>query len=205
MLDVAAIRAQFPGLKRDAVFFDGPGGSQTPQCVVDAVVDYLIHRNANTGGIFSTGRESDALLDATHLACAEFVGSSDPGEIVFGQNMSTHTFTMSRALAKTWKAGDEVIVSRLDHDANVSPWVLAAKDAGAIVKYIPVKHSDCTLDLDALRAMLSPRTKLVAVGCASNAVGTINPVKEIAKWVHDVGGLVYLDAVHYAPHHAIDV
>ncbi len=205
MLDVAAIRRQFPGLARRAVFFDGPGGSQTPQGVIDAMVDYLIHKNANTGGIFSTGRKSDALLDEAHKAAGEFVGTDDPGEIVFGANMSTHTFTMSRVLAKTWKAGDEVIVTKLDHDANVSPWVLAARDAGAVVKYIPVKHEDCTLDLEAFKAMLSPRTKLVAIGCASNATGTINPVKQMTAWTHAVGGLTYLDAVHFAPHALIDV
>lgn len=205
MFDVQSIRAQYPGLKRDAVFFDGPGGSQTPQSVIDAMVDYLIHKNANTGGIFATGKVSDALLDEAHKAAGEFVGTDDPGEIVFGQNMSTHTFNMSRALGRTWKAGDEVIVTKLDHDANVSPWVLAAKDAGATVKYIPVKHEDCTLDLEAFKKMLSPRTKLVAIGCASNATGTINPVKQMTAWTHEVGGLTYLDAVHYAPHALIDV
>lgn len=205
MLDIPSIRGQFPGLARNGIFFDGPGGSQAPRRVVDAVADYLVHKNANTGGIFATARQSDALLDEAHRAAADFLGTTDPGEIVFGQNMTTHTFAISRALAKTWRAGDEVIVTRLDHDANVSPWVLAARDAGATVKFVPVRHADCTLDLDALRAMFSPRTKLVAVGCASNAVGSINPVKQIAAWAHAVGALVYLDAVHYAPHASIDV
>ena len=205
MFDISAIRHHFPGLKRSAIFFDGPGGSQTPQSVIDAMVDYMIHKNANTGGIFTTGRQSDALIDEAHKAAGDFVGTDDPGEIIFGNNMSTHAFALSRSLAKTWKPGDEIIVTRLDHDANVSPWVLAAKDAGAIVKFAPVRHEDCTLDQDEFRKLLSPKTKFAAIGVASNATGTINPVKQMIADVHQFGGLVFLDAVHYAPHAAIDV
>ncbi|MBI2825131.1 MAG: cysteine desulfurase-like protein [Planctomycetia bacterium] len=209
-LDVAACRARFPALQRKfggrpAVYFDGPAGSQVPQCVIDAMVDYLSNRNANHGGLFATSRESDAMLAVAHAAVADLVGTSDPLTVVFGANMTTLTFALSRAIARTWRAGDEVLVTRLDHDANVTPWVLAARDAGAVVRHVSVRADDCTLNLDDLRAQLSPRTRLVAVGCASNAVGTVNPVAEIVRLAHDTGALVFLDAVHYAPHRLIEV
>ncbi|MEX2185326.1 MAG: cysteine desulfurase-like protein [Pirellulales bacterium] len=208
--DIAAVREQFPALQRcvgdrPAVFFDGPAGSQAPRRVIDAIAEYLTYRNANHGGVFATSVESDAMLDAAHRAAAEFVGSDDAGTVAFGANMTTLTLALSRSLARTWKAGDEVIVTRLDHDANVTPWVLAARDAGATVRHVAIRREDCTLDLDDFRAKLSPRTRLVAVGCASNAVGTINPVAEIARLAHDAGSLVFLDAVHYAPHGLVDV
>ncbi|RIK79607.1 MAG: cysteine desulfurase-like protein [Planctomycetota bacterium] len=208
--DVPAIRERIPALarriyERPAVFFDGPAGSQTPQRVIDAIADYLAHRNANHGGVFATSIESDRMLDAAHEVAATFVGSDDPGTIAFGANMTTLTFALSRALARTWRAGDDVIVTRLDHDANVTPWVLAAEDAGATARHVEIRREDCTLDLDDFRAKLSPKTRLVAVGCASNAVGTINPVAEITRLAHDAGALVFLDAVHYAPHALIDV
>lgn len=208
--NVPALRERIPALarcvsNRPAVFFDGPAGSQTPRRVIDAIADYLAHRNANHGGVFATSIESDRMLDAAHEVAATFVGSDDPGTIAFGANMTTLTFALSRALARTWKAGDEVIVTRLDHDANVTPWVLAARDAGATVRHVEICREDCTLDLDDFCAKLSPKTRLVAVGCASNAVGTINPVAEIARRAHDAGALVFLDAVHYAPHALIDV
>jgi cysteine desulfurase family protein (TIGR01976 family) len=208
--DVPAIRERIPALARrvndrPAVFFDGPAGSQTPQRVIDAISDYLANRNANHGGVFATSVESDKMLDAAHEVAATFVGSDDPGTIAFGANMTTLTFALSRALATTWKPGDEVIVTRLDHDANVTPWVLAARDAGATVQHVDIRREDCTLDLDDFRRKLSPRTRLVAVGCASNAVGTINPVAVITRLAHDDGALVFLDAVHFAPHALIDV
>lgn len=208
--DVAAIRSQFPALARrvgdkPAVFFDGPAGSQVPQRVVDAISDYLVNRNANHGGVFATAVESDAMLAEAHRAAADFVGNDDPGTVAFGANMTTLTFALSRSLARTWQPGDEVIVSRLDHDANFTPWVLAARDAGATVKHIDIRREDCTLDLESFRKQLSSRTRMVAVGCASNAVGTINPVAEITRLAHEVGAYVFLDAVHYAPHAAIDV
>ncbi len=210
MFDVQRSRGQFPALSRkihgqDAIYFDGPAGSQVPRCGVDAVGEYLLHTNANHGGAFTTGRESDALLAEAHQAVADLLGTSDPDLVAFGPNMTTLTFALSRALARTWKPGDEILVTRLDHDANVTPWVLAARDAGATVRYVGLRSADCTLDLDDLRRQLSPRTRLVAVGCASNAVGTINPVQRIAEWAHAVGALVFLDAVHFAPHGLMDV
>jgi cysteine desulfurase family protein (TIGR01976 family) len=203
-------RRQFPGLRREvagrpAVFFDGPAGSQVPQSVIDAVADCLAHTNANHEGQFATSFESDRMLEEAHQALADFVGATDPGEIAFGANMTSLTFALSRALARTWNAGDEIIVSRLEHDANVSPWVLAAEDAGAAVQYVDIRPDDCTMDVDDFRRRLSPRTRLAAIGCASNAVGSINPVRELAAAVHEVGGLVFLDAVHYAPHGLLDV
>jgi cysteine desulfurase family protein (TIGR01976 family) len=203
-------RRQFPALsrrcgERAAVFFDGPGGTQTPQRVIEAVSHSLAHANANHGGLFATSRESDRLLAEAHRGLADFLGADDPDCIVFGQNMTSLTFALSRALARTWKSSDEIIVTRLDHDANVSPWVLAAHDAGATVRYASVRDEDCTLHLDELRHLINERTKLVAVGCASNASGTINPVRDIADWAHQVGSLVFLDAVHYAPHALLDV
>jgi cysteine desulfurase family protein (TIGR01976 family) len=208
--NVAAIRRQFPALTRQvagrpAVFFDGPAGSQVPQRVIDAIGRYLVEMNANHGGVFATSRESDALLDRAHAAVADLLGAADPTEVAFGANMTTLTFALSRALAHQWRPGDEVLVTRSDHDANVTPWVLAARDAGATVRHVQVRPADCTLDLDDLRAKLTQRTRLVAVGCASNASGTVHPVAEIARLVHAAGAEVFLDAVHYAPHLPIDV
>lgn len=207
---VESCRRQFPALSRrvgelPAVFFDGPGGTQVPERVIESVSHYLGHTNANHGGLFATGKESDSLLAEAHAALADFLGAEDPETIIFGQNMTSLTFALSRAIARSWRAGDEIIVTRLDHDANVSPWTLAARDAGATVRFVPLKPEDGTLDLDALKQLLSPRTRLVAVGCASNATGTVNPVREIIDWAHQVGALVFLDAVHYAPHALIDV
>ncbi len=203
-------RQHFPALARQheghsAVFLDGPAGSQVPRGVIEAISQYLVDCNANHGGVFVTSMESDALLERAHHAVADLLGSSDPGTVFFGQNMTSLTFAFSRALARTWQAGDEVIVTRLDHDANVTPWVLAARDAGATVHQVGFRHDDCTLQLDEFARVLSPRTRLVAVGCASNAVGTINPVQEIITQAHAVGAQVFLDAVHYAPHASIDV
>jgi cysteine desulfurase family protein (TIGR01976 family) len=208
--DVSWCRDRFPALSRKignlpAVYFDGPAGSQVPQSVVDAVGNYMLTMNANHGGVYKTSRDSDLLLEKAHRGLADFLGADDPGEVVFGPNMTSLTFAISRALARTWQAGDEIIVSRLDHDANVTPWVLAARDAGVTVHHLEIHPTDCTLDMKDLAAKLSPRTRLVAVGFASNAVGTINPVREIARMAHEVGALVYIDAVHYAPHALIDV
>lgn len=209
-LDIAAARAQFPALARKidgrpAVYFDGPAGSQVPQRVVEAMGNYLLRHNANHGGVFATSRENDQLLHDAQRAAADFVGASDPNAIVFGANMTTLTFAFSRALAQTWKPGDEIIVTQLDHDANVTPWVLAARDRGVKWRCVRFNPENCTVDLDDFRAQLSSRTRLVAVGCASNAVGTINPVQEIIALAHGVGAEVFLDAVHYAPHALIDV
>jgi cysteine desulfurase family protein (TIGR01976 family) len=209
-LDVAAVRAEFPGLMRQvngrpAVFFDGPAGSQVPQRVADAVAHYLLHTNANHGGEFATSRESDALLEQAHRAAADLLGTDDPRTVVFGPNMTTLTLALSRALGRTWKPGDEVIVTQSDHDANITPWVLAARDAGAVVHQVRIDPRDATLDLDHLRSLLTRRTRLVAVGCASNATGTVHPFEEIAALAHGAGAEVFLDAVHYAPHRLMDV
>jgi cysteine desulfurase family protein (TIGR01976 family) len=203
-------RRQFPALsrrvgERPAAFFDGPGGTQAPQRVIEAVSHYLAHTNANHGGLFATSKDSDRLLDEAHCGLADFVGADDPHTIVFGQNMTSLTLALSRSLARTWKSRDEIVVTRLDHDANVSPWVLAARDAGATVRYASIRDDDCTLNLDELRHLINERTKLVAVGAASNATGTINPIRDIADWAHQVGALLFVDAVHYAPHVLIDV
>jgi cysteine desulfurase family protein (TIGR01976 family) len=203
-------RRQFPALTRlqhgrPVVYLDGPAGTQVPQRVIDAVSDYLAHHNANQCGRFATSRETDAMMHAAHQAVADLLGAGDAETIAFGPNMTTLTFALSRALARTWKRGDEVLVTKLDHDANVTPWVRAAEDAGAIVRFAEIRREDCTLDLEDLRSKLNERTRLVAVGCASNSVGTINPVREITRWAHDAGAEVFLDAVHYVPHALVDV
>ena len=207
---IEACRRQFPALSRTSAgkrvaFFDGPGGTQVPQRVIEAIGHYLAHTNANHGGYYATSRESDRLLEQAQRALADFLGVDDPECIAFGQNMTSLTFALSRSLARTWQKGDQVIVTRLDHDANFSPWVLAARDAGAEIRIVEINPHDCTLDLADFRSKLSPRTKLVAVGAASNATGGINPVGEIVRLAHEVGALVFVDAVHYAPHCLIDV
>ena len=203
-------RQQFPALlrqvnERTAVFLDGPAGTQVPQSVIDAITNYYVQHNANHGGAFVTSHESDDILRATHQAIADLLGASDSDCVAFGANMTSLTFALSRALGQTWQSGDEIIVSRLDHDANVRPWVLAAQDAGALVRFVEIRREDCTLDLDDLKSKLNERTRLVALGCASNSVGTINPYRDVIAWAHEVGALVFLDAVHYAPHALIDV
>ena len=203
-------RQQFPALlrqvnERTAVFLDGPAGTQVPQSVIDAITNYYVQHNANHGGAFVTSQESDDILRETHQAIADLLGASDPECVAFGANMTSLTFALSRALGQTWRSGDEIIVSRLDHDANVRPWVLAAEDAGAQVRFVEIRREDCTLDLDDLKSKLNERTRLVALGCASNSVGTINPYRDVIGWAHEVGALVFLDAVHYAPHALIDV
>jgi len=203
-------RSQFPALSGSLddeapVFFDGPAGSQVPERVVQAVSHYLTSTNANHGGVFATSRQSDALLEEAHAALADLLGAADPHEIAFGANMTTLTLGLSRALARTWKPGDQILVTQLDHDANVTPWVLAAQDAGVCVERVGIRPDDCTLDLDDLHRKLTSKTRLVAVGAASNAVGTINPVAQITKLAHEAGAQVVVDAVHYAPHRMCDV
>jgi cysteine desulfurase family protein (TIGR01976 family) len=210
MFPVESLRRQFPALNRPVngrlpLFLDGPGGTQVPQSVVEAMVRYLTTCNANHGGVFTTSRLSDQILHDAHVAAADLLNAPAPEEIVFGANMTTLTFHLARALGRTFRPGDEVVVTRLDHDANVSPWLTAARDADAETRFVDVHPEDCTLDLDDLRRQLTPRTRLVAVACASNAVGTVNDVKTIARLAHDLGALVFLDAVHYAPHGPIDV
>jgi cysteine desulfurase family protein (TIGR01976 family) len=210
MFDVQACRRQFPALQRRVsgvvpIFLDGPGGTQTPQSVMDAMVRYLSTCNANQGGVFTTSRESDAILHETHQAAAELLNAPSSDEIIFGANMTSLTFHLSRAFGRTLRPGDEVLVTRLDHDANVSPWVLAARDAGATTRFVDIRPEDCTLDLHDLRRQLGPKVRLLAVTCASNIVGTLNDVPRITQLARDAGALVFLDAVHYAPHGLIDV
>src|SRR3954451_13012333 len=198
MLDLPAIRAQFPALPPPTgeapVFLDGPGGTQVPRRVIDAVSDYFTRCNANHGGAFRTSRLSDAILHDAHAAVADFLNAPSPDEVVFGQNMTTLTFHLSRSIAKVLKPGDEVMVTRLDHDANVTPWVLAARDAGATVRWIDIHPEDCTLDLDTFRRQLGDKTRFVAVGIASNGVGTINDVATITQQAKRAGAMVFLDA-----------
>lgn len=208
-LDLERIRAQFPGLRRrhqerPVVFCDGPAGSQVPTAVALAMHDYLLHHNGNHGGSFATSVETDAMVAAARAAAADFFGAHDPQEVVFGANMTTLTFHLARALARTWRPGEEVVVTDSDHDANVTPWVLAARDAGCTVRRIPVR-SDTTLDLDAAAAQIGPRTRLVAVGAASNLSGTIHPVAQLAELAHAQGALLFVDAVHSAAHLRLSV
>ena len=209
-LDVENVRSQFPALQRivgdhPAVFLDGAAGSQVPRRVADAVSQYLLTTNANHGGPFATSTESDLVLAESHVAAADFLGSQDPDTVAFGANMTSLTLAFSRALARTWQPGDRVLLSRLDHDANVTPWALAAADAGHPVDQIAVRTADATIDLDDFHRKLSNRTRLVAVGAASNLSGTINPLTEIIAAAHAVGAVVFVDAVHLAPHRLIDV
>ncbi len=207
---VEAVRRRFPALSRQvgdrpAVFLDGPAGSQVPQSVADAVCRYLLQTNANRGASFATSKESDAILNAAHRALADFLGTPDPDEVCFGANMTTLTFQLSRALSRQWTPGDQIVVCQADHDANYTPWVLAARDRGITVRSVPADPLDGTLDLDSLDKVLSEKTRLLAVGLAGNATGTIHPVGEICRRAHAVDALVYVDAVHFAPHRRIQV
>lgn len=201
---IDSVRAQFPALASDAVFFDNPGGTQIPHRVLDRITDYLVRCNANKGGAFPTSVASDAVLDAAHAAMADMINCA-PEEIVFGQNMTTLTFHISRSLAKWLKPGDEIVLTRLDHDANVAPWLLVAEDTGAIIRWVDVNEADITLRMDDFERLINVKTKIVAVGYASNAVGTINDVRRVVELAHAVGALTYIDAVQYAPHCPIDV
>src|SRR5215472_3895675 len=207
-LDVEWVRAQFPALKqtvngKPAVFFDAPGGTQVPQSVIDAISEYLSKWNANLGGAFLTSQRSDLVVEQAHEAMADFFNCA-PDEVVFGANMTTLTFTLSRAIGRELKSGDELLVTVLDHDANVSPWV-CLEERGAKVRTADIRPSDCTLDMFDLQAKIRRSTKLVAVGWAANAVGTINDVGEAIRLAHEVGAMTFIDAVHYAPHGLIDV
>lgn len=204
-LDVKTIRTDFPALASGDIYFDNPGGTQVPKQVAEAIQDYLIRCNANHDGAFRTSRESDAMLVQARSAMADFLNARHDEEIIFGPNMTSLTFRMSETLAEKFEPGDEIIVTRLDHDANISPWMQLAAARGCELKWLDFDVEDCTLSLQALEAMLSKRTKLIAVGYASNAVGTINPVAAIAAHAHEVGAKCFVDAVHYAPHGPIDV
>jgi len=208
--DVEALRRRFPALSievdgRPVALFDGPGGTQVPDTVIEAVATYYRTSNANHGGPFVTSERSDEVVHEAHQAMADLVGAADATEIKFGANMTSLTFHVSRSIGATMAPGDEIVVTILDHEGNVGPWKAIAADRGLVVRTVEIREADITLDLDSLDAVLGPRTKLVAFGWASNAVGTINPVAEIVRRAHAVGAWTYLDAVHAAPHLPIDV
>ena len=207
-LDSDWVRAQFPSLAQTvgghpATFLDGPGGTQVPQRVIDAISDYLKRSNANTCGAYATSRRTDVMIAGARSAMADFLGC-DPDEVVFGPNMTSLTFAISRSIGRELGPGDEIVLTHLDHDANVSPW-RALEERGVTIRMAEIREEDCTLDMDDLARKITDRTKLVAVGYASNAVGTINDVAKIVRLAHQRGAMAYIDAVHYAPHGPIDV
>jgi cysteine desulfurase family protein (TIGR01976 family) len=204
---VDAVRAQFPALRASAarIFFDNPAGTQVPQRVIEAVADYWTHTNANSGGAFRTSVDSDAMVQAVREKLAAFVNAPRADEIVIGANMTTLSFALSRAVARTLQPGDELVLTHMDHDANVAPWLRIAEDSDLTVRWVDVRREDGTLDLDSLDDALSSRTRVVATVHASNALGTVNPVAEIARRAHAVGALHVVDAVQSAPHLALDV
>src|SRR2546425_6911079 len=206
--DIAWTREQFPSLKlqvngHDAAFLDGPAGTQVPRQVIDAIQNYFVSANANTYGAFLTSRRNDETILAARAAMADFF-NCDSNEVVFGQNMTTITFALARVIGRELKIGDEIVVTTLDHDANVAPW-RALEEKGVVVRQADIYEADCTLDLDDLKRKISSNTKLVAVGYASNMWCTINPVAVMTKVAHAAGGLMFIDAVHYATHGPVDV
>ncbi len=203
--NIKLIRQQFPALDRPAIFFDNPGGTQIAKHSLDRINKYLIECNANHEGAFATSIASDAVLDEAHRAMADFYNAPSAEEIVFGNNMTTLTLHISRSISRDWNEGDEIVVTRLDHDANVTPWILAAQDKGVQVNWVDFDVEDGTLKLDDLQKALERKPRLLAVGYASNSLGTINPIEKIIKMAHAAGTLVYIDAVQYAPHGPIDV
>lgn len=210
MPSFSALRSQFPALQlrdaagRPAIYFDGPGGTQVPQRVIAAVSDYYIRANSNTHGAFFTSQKTDEMLHAARAAMADFFNAAAPEQIAFGANMTTLTFHMSRCIGRTLQPGDEIVLTRLDHDANISPW-LALEEKGVKIRFLDFHPEDCTLAYESLGDLLSKKTKFVAVGYASNATGTINDVRRIIQMAQSVGALTYIDAVHHAPHGPIDV
>lgn len=209
MIDFPATRARFPSLDRQlhgrpVLYFDNPAGTQVPQQVIDGYTGYLRDHNANEGGTFATSRETDEIIAGARQAMADFLNAASPEEIVFGQNMTSLTFHLSEALGKILQPGDEIVTTRLEHDANVSPW-LALLDRGITVRFIDIHSEDATLDLESAAEVIGPRTRLLAVGYASNALGTINDVRRLTQMAHDQGAWVFVDAVHYGPHGPINV
>ncbi|MGZ4319340.1 MAG: cysteine desulfurase-like protein [Gaiellaceae bacterium] len=201
--DVEAVRALFPALRQPLVFFDGPGGTQVPDSVIEAIAGYLRESNANSGGDFSTSRRTDELIETARATAARFLGCA-ADEVAFGPSMTNLNFALTRAFGRNLKPGDEILTTKLDHDANVSPWLELARDRDLVVHLVEVRD-DCTLDLDDLQRLLSDRTRVVAFPVASNAVGTLNDPRRIVELAHDAGALAWADAVHYAPHGPIDV
>ncbi len=210
MLDISTVRSRFPALSRTlgdrpVIYADGPGGTQVPDSVIAAMTDFLARGGSNLGGPFVTSEETDATVHAARTAIADLFNASRPEEISFGQNMTSITLSLGRALAHTWQPGDEILCTRLDHDANVSSWMAAASEAGAVVGLVDFDVRDGTLDPQRVAAAITPRTRLVAITHASNAIGTVVDVAAITKIAHDFGALVFVDAVHYTPHRAVDV
>jgi cysteine desulfurase family protein (TIGR01976 family) len=199
VLDLTAVRSHFPALASGAAFFDGPGGSQVPQSVIDAVAGYLRDSNANLGGAFRTSRGSDEVLKRARAAAADFTGG-EPEGIAFGANMTTLNFQLAHAVARTLEPGDEIVVTALDHDANVSPWLVVAGDHDLVVRTAPLRADDVTLDVEGLEALIHERTRVVAFTLASNAVGSIPDAARIAAAAHGAGALAWADGVHLAPH-----
>ncbi|TAH49991.1 MAG: cysteine desulfurase-like protein [Chloroflexota bacterium] len=204
-LDPQWVRSHFPSVvPSETIFLDNPGGTQVTQSVIDAVAEYFLTANANHGGVFPTSERSDEMIHHARLAFADFLNAARPEEIVFGPNMTTLTFSVARALGRWLNAGDEIIVTRLDHDANIAPWV-ALEERGVVIKRVDINTDDCTLDMSDFEKQLSNKTRIVAVGLASNAVGSVNPVRTIADLAHMAGAFVFADAVAYAPHYPLDV
>jgi cysteine desulfurase family protein (TIGR01976 family) len=201
--DLEAARAGFTALQRDLVFFDGPGGTQVPDSVIEAIGGYLRESNANVSGPYETSRRTESLLENARATAARFLGCS-PEEVVFGPNMTTLNFALSRTVGRTFRPGDEILVTRLDHDGNVAPWLELADDRDLVVRFVDI-HEDCSLDLDDLERQLTDRTRVVAFPLASNAVGTMTEASRIASIAHEAGALAWADAVHYGPHGQIDV
>jgi|SRR5215813_510874 len=206
--DLGWVRSQFPALSQTVnghpvAFLDGPGGTQVPQRVIDAISAYLRQSNANTCGAYATSRRTDAMIAEGRAAMADFLGCN-PDEVIFGPNMTTLTFALSRSIGHELSPGDEIVLTYLDHDANVSTW-RALEERGVTVRFVDIHEKDCTLDMDDLAQKINSKTRLVAVGYASNAVGTINDVKEVVRLAHGVGAMAFIDAVHYGPHGLIDV
>jgi cysteine desulfurase family protein (TIGR01976 family) len=202
-LDVDSVRARYSALQRPFAFFDGPGGTQVPDEVIDAVARYYRESNANVSGPYETSRRTEALVTQSRLAAADFFGCT-PAEVIFGASMTTLNFALTRAATRDWRAGDEILVTKLDHDANVAPWLELAHDRDLRVRFVEIRD-DTTLDLDDLERKLSDRTRVVAFPVASNAVGTLTNVRRIVELAHDAGALAWADAVHYGPHGPIDV
>lgn len=209
MIDAARIRRRFPSLQRTehgtpVIYFDNPAGTQVPQSAIDGYAAYFEHHNANIGGAFATSRETEGIIDAARWGMASFLGAASPREIAFGPNMTSLTFALSHALGRVLQPGDEVVTTRLEHDANVAPW-LALEERGVTVRWIELNRADMTLDLASAERVIGPRTRLVACGYASNAFGTVNDVARLAELAHAAGAWLFVDAVHYAPHGPIDV
>jgi len=203
--DVNLVRQQFPSLDRPAIFLDNPAGTQIAKHSLDRINKYFLETNANHEGMFETSRKSDEVLHEAHASMADFLNASRPEEIIFGNNMTTLTLHMSRSLARNLQAGDNILVTRMDHDANIAPWMLVAEDKGCNLLWVDIDVEDGTLDLDDFAKALEKKPNIAAFGYASNLLGTVNPVKMLTKMAKDAGALVYIDAVQYAPHGPIDV